>query len=303
MSTVAVIAHAGKTFGGGLVELRRELERQGVPDPLWYEVAKSRKAPDQVKRALDGGAELLYVWGGDGMVQRCIDALDGAKTPIAIVPAGTANLFASYLEIPQDIPKAVEIGLTGRRRTLDVGRMNGERFAVMAGAGFDAQMIREADAGLKDRIGRVAYVWTGVNQLGRKPFKATIKVDGATWYEGKASSVLFGNVGELFAGVEAFEGARLDDGKLDLGVVTADSVLDWARTIARTAVGASSTSPFVRVTTARSVEVAFDRKVLYEVDGGDRKKVKKLEVEVEPAAIEVCVPAEAPAHSATEVAL
>lgn len=294
MSTVAVVAHAGKTFGGGLLELRRELERQGAPEPLWYEVPKSRKAPAQVKRALDEGAELLFVWGGDGMVQRCIDALDGAKIPVAIVPAGTANLFASNLEIPQDIAKAVEIGLKGRRRTLDVGRINGERFAVMAGAGFDAQMIREADAGLKDRIGRVAYVWTGVNQLGRKPFEATIKVDGSTWYEGKASSVLLGNVGELFAGVEAFEGARPDDGKLDLGVVTADSVLDWARTIARTAVGASSTSPFVRVTTARSVEVAFDRKVLYELDGGDRKKVKKLEVEVEPAAIEVCVPAEAP---------
>ena len=292
MSTVAVVAHAGKTFGGGLLELRRELERQGVADPLWYEVPKSRKAPAQVQRALEEGAELLFVWGGDGMVQRCIDALDGAKTPVAIVPAGTANLFASNLDIPQDIEKAVEIGLKGPRRTLDVGRMNGERFAVMAGAGFDAQMIREADAGLKDRIGRVAYVWTGVNQLGRKPFEAAITVDGSTWFEGKASSVLLGNVGELFAGVEAFEDARPDDGVLELGVVTADSALDWARTIARTAAGASSTSPFVQVTKARSVKVKFDRKVLYELDGGDRKKVKKLEVEVEPAAIEVCVPTE-----------
>jgi diacylglycerol kinase (ATP) len=292
MTTVGVIAHAGKTFGGGLLELRRELERQGVAEPIWYEVPKSSKAPAQVRRALEEGAELLFVWGGDGMVQRCIDALDGSKTPVAIVPAGTANLFASNLEIPQDIEKAVEIGLKGPRRTLDVGRMNGERFAVMAGAGFDAQMIRGADAGLKDRIGRVAYVWTGVNQLGRKPFEATIKVDGSTWYEGKASSVLLGNVGKLFAGVEAFEGARPDDGKLDLGVVTADSVMDWARTIARTAAGSSSASPFVRVTTARSVEVKFDRKVLYELDGGDRKKVKKLEADIEPGAIEVCVPSE-----------
>jgi diacylglycerol kinase (ATP) len=292
VSKVAVVAHAGKTFGGGLLELRRELERQGVADPIWHEVPKSRKAPAQVRRAVEEGAELLFVWGGDGMVQRSIDALDGAEVPVAIVPAGTANLFASNLEIPQDIEKAVAIGLSGPRRTLDVGRMNGERFAVMAGAGFDAQMIREADAGLKDRIGRVAYVWTGVNQLGRKPFEASIKVDGSTWFEGKASSVLLGNVGELFAGVEAFDDARPDDGLLELGVVTADSVLDWARTIARTAVGASSASPFVQVTKARSAEIRFDRKVLYELDGGDRKKVKKLDVEVEPAAITVCVPAE-----------
>ena len=79
MTRVAVIAHAGKTFGGGLPELRRELERQGVADPLWIEVPKSRFAPKQVKRALSDGAELLFVWGGDGMVQRAIDAMAGSE--------------------------------------------------------------------------------------------------------------------------------------------------------------------------------------------------------------------------------
>ena len=291
MSTVAVIAHAGKTIGGGLLELRRELERQGVPDPLWHEVPKSRKAPAQIRRVLDEGADLIFVWGGDGMVQHCIDALNGAETAVAVIPAGTANLFASNLEIPQDIEEAVRIGLSGPRRRLDVGRMNGERFAVMAGAGFDAQMIRGADGGLKDRFGRAAYVWTGVKELGRKPFETSITVDGATWFEGKASSVLLGNVGELFGGIEAFEGARPDDGLLELGVVTADDLLEWTRTIVRTAAGSSSASPFVQVTKARSAQVKFDRKILYELDGGDRKKVKKLDIEVEPAAIEVCVPA------------
>ncbi len=290
MSKVAVVAHAGKTFGGGLLELRRELERQGVADPRWYEVPKSRKAPARVREAIEEGAELLFVWGGDGTVQRCVDALDGADVPLAIVPAGTANLFATNLEIPKDIEQAVRIGLHGVRRRLDVGRMNGERFAVMAGAGFDAQMIRAADAGLKDRIGRVAYVWTGMKELGRKPFEARIKVDGSTWFEGKASSVLLGNVGELFGGVEAFEDAKPDDGVLELGVVTADDLLEWTRTIARTAVGVSSTSPFVRVTKAKEATVSFDRKILYELDGGDRKKVKKLKIAVEPSAIEVCVP-------------
>ena len=296
MTTVAVIAHAGKTVGGGLVELRRELEKRGIADPLWFEVQKSRKATKQVKRALGEGAELIFVWGGDGMVQRSIDGLDSSAAAVAIVPAGTANLFASNLGIPQDIQKAVGIGLDGPRRTLDVGRMNDERFAVMAGAGFDAQMIREADGGLKDRFGRLAYVWTGTKQLGRKPFQAKIKVDGATWFDGKASSVLVGNVGKLFAGVEAFEDARPDDGKLELGVVTAEGLLEWTRTIARTAVGSSTASPFVQTTKASSIEVKFDRKVLYELDGGDRKPVKSLNVEVEPAAITVCVPADADAE-------
>ena len=65
---------------------------------------------------------------------------------LAIIPAGTANLFASNLGIPKDIEEAVAVGLHGDRREVDVGKFNGERFAVMAGAGFDAAMIRDAGA-------------------------------------------------------------------------------------------------------------------------------------------------------------
>ncbi len=70
MKKVAVIAHAGKTIGGGLDELRTTLEKAGVDDPIWSEVPKSKYAPERVERALDEGAELVFVWGGDGMVQQ-----------------------------------------------------------------------------------------------------------------------------------------------------------------------------------------------------------------------------------------
>jgi diacylglycerol kinase (ATP) len=288
---VAVVAHNGKTLDGGLVELRRVLERYGVDDPLWYEVPKSRKAPKRVQRALDEGAELVFAWGGDGTVQRCLDVLAGTGVPLAIVPAGTANLLATNLGIPAGIEGAVEAGLRGARRTIDVGRANGERFGVMAGAGLDAAMIRDADAGLKDRIGRIAYVWTGArNVAAHPPFEARISVDGSTWFKDRTSCILVGNVGSLFGGVDAFDDARPDDGMLELGVVTAESGLEWARTIARTAIGTTARSPFVQVTRARSIEVTLDRKVLYEIDGGDREKVKKLTIDVEPGAVEVCVP-------------
>ncbi len=289
---VAVVAHSGKTLGGGLAELRRVLAAEGVDDPLWYEVPKSRKAPAQVRRALKEGAELVFAWGGDGMVQRCIDVLAGSDVSLAIVPAGTANLVAANLGLPKDIEEAVAVGLRGERRSLDVGRFNGERFGVMAGAGFDASMIRDAgDGGLKARLGRVAYVWTGSQNLRAKPFRAEIEVDGAGWYKGKASCILLGNVGKLFGGVEAFEDARPDDGKLELGVVTAEGMLEWSRMIARAAVGRGDKSPFAQTTKARSVKVKLNRKILYELDGGDRTKVKAFKVKVEPGAVSVCVPA------------
>ena len=288
---VAVIAHAGKTLGGGLPELRRVLEAAGVADPFWCEVPKSRKAPAQVRRALDEGAELIVAWGGDGMVQRCVDVLAGSEVALAIIPAGTANLFATNLGIPSDIEGAVAVGLHGARRRVDLGRFNGERFAVMAGAGFDAAMIRDAgDGGLKERLGRVAYVWTGSENLRSKPFRADIEVDGASWYKGKASCILFGNVGKLVGGVEAFEDARPDDGRLELGIVTAEGLLEWGRMIARAAVGPVDKSPLAQTTKARSVKVKLNRKVLYELDGGDRTKVKAFKVKVEPGAVTVCVP-------------
>jgi diacylglycerol kinase (ATP) len=287
---VAVIAHAGKTFGGGLPELRRVLAAEGVSDPLWCEVPKSKKAPREVERLLGEGAELLIAWGGDGMVQRCVDVLAGTKAALAVVPAGTSNLFATNLGIEKDIEQAVRVALRGDRRRLDLGRFNGERFAVMAGAGFDAAMINGASGGLKDRLGRAAYVLTGAASLNAEPFAAKIKVDGVGWYDGPASCILLGNLGELFGGIEVFEDARPDDGLLDLGVMTAQGPVAMARTVVRTAVGSSHKSPFVRVTKARAVKVKLDRKVRYELDGGDRSKVTSFKVKVDPGAVTVCVP-------------
>jgi len=286
---IAVVAHAAKTLGGGLPELLRVLEAEGVEDPLWYEVPKAKKATAQVQRALDEDAELIFAWGGDGTVRRCIDALAGADATLAVLPAGTANLFATNLGIPGDIQGAVAVGLRGDRRSLDVGRFEKERFAVMAGAGFDAAMIRDADD-LKERIGRAAYLWSGSRNLRRDAFGAEIVVDGSDWYEGTATCILLGNLGEIFAGVEVFPDARPDDGVLELGIVTAEGLVQWARTLARTAAGDAKRSPFVRTTKASSVKVALDRKVRYELDGGDRSKVKSFNVKVEERALSVCVP-------------
>jgi diacylglycerol kinase family enzyme len=225
------------------------------------------------------------------MVQRAVDTIAGSDVILAIVPAGTANLFATGLGIPADIERAVEIGLRGAERKLDVGRFNGERFAVMAGAGFDAAMIHDAgNGGLKERLGRAAYVWAGSKNLRSKAFRAKIEVDGVGWYKGKASCILLGNTGRLFGGVDVFEDARPDDGKLELGVVTAEGLVEWGRMIARVAVGSASTSPFARTTKARSVKVELNRKVLYELDGGDRSKIKSFKAKVEPVAITVRVP-------------
>ena len=126
---------------------------------------KSKQAPERIDQALTAGADLVFVWGGDGTVQRCIDRMAGSDATLAILPAGTANLLATNLGIPIDLDAAVDVGLHGHRRRLDTGTVNGEHFAVMAGCGLDARMIGDADRRLKERFGRAAYVWTGARNL------------------------------------------------------------------------------------------------------------------------------------------
>lgn len=293
---VAVVAHQRKTLGGGLDELRRRITDEGVDEMLWYEVPKSRKAPKQVRKAIKAGVDLLVVWGGDGIVQRSIDVLahakGGAKIPIAIMPAGTGNLLASNLGIPTDLEKAVELAFHGRHRRIDLGRLNGEYFAVMAGVGFDGAMIRDADRSMKDRLGKLAYVWTGLRHVNGSAPTARVLVDGVKWFDDEASCVLVGNVGTITGGIHAFDDAKPDDGWLDVGVATAQGALQWARALGTMAVGRSDHSPFVRMTRARRVDVKLASKLEYEVDGGAREAVKRLSVQVAPGAVKVCVPRE-----------
>jgi diacylglycerol kinase (ATP) len=300
MPNVAVVAHSRKSFGGGLPELRKVLAAEGVTDPLWYEVDKSRHAPEGARLAAAHGADVIFVWGGDGTVQRCIDAVGGTGTAVAILPAGTANLLATNLQIPADLTQAVRTGLHGSRRRMDTGSVNGEHFTVMAGAGFDARMIAGAGRGLKDRLGRAAYLYTGIRNLSANRVKATVEADGERFFKGRVSCVLAGNVGQILGGINAFPGARPDDGFLELGVVTAKNPVEWARTFGRLALGRAGESPFVEVTRGRKFRIRFDRKVPYELDGGARPAVKQMRVKVRPGSVTICVPAQATSASSAQ---
>jgi diacylglycerol kinase family enzyme len=81
---IAVIAKRDKTLGDGLPELRRQLADAGYPDPQWLEIDKSKEATKQARRAIKHGADLIVVWGGDGTVQRCVEAVAGSGVRLAV---------------------------------------------------------------------------------------------------------------------------------------------------------------------------------------------------------------------------
>lgn len=264
----------------------------GHPDPPWRSVDKSRKAPKQVRRLLDEGVDRLLVWGGDGTVRRCIDTMidEGTTVELAIVPAGTANLLAKALGIPTDLDGAVEVALQGRPRPIDIGVVNGKAFAVMAGTGFDALMIRDADDGAKARFGTMSYVRAGARHLRTAGAHATVRLDGEPWFDGQAACVLIGNVGRILGGLEVFPDARCDDGRLDVGVVTARGRADWLRIGVRGLVGRVDSSPLVQIAQATKATIRLDRTMPWELDGGDRPRAKKFKISVLPGRQPVCVP-------------
>lgn len=286
---VAVVAHEKKVLGGDVDDLRAALADRGVTDPIWYQVPKSKKAPRKAKKALEKGAEVLLVWGGDGTVRRCLDAVAGSGVPIGILPAGSANLLAGNLGIAEDLDAALETALHGSVRVLDVGVLNDERFAVMAGSGFDAVMVRDADD-RKDQLGRFAYILSGIKAMRTNRVRTTIDVDGKRWFEGWTSCILVGNVGVATGGLVVFPDAQPDDGELEIGVVTADGPWEWAHVFVGLIRRKADRSPLVRTTRGRNLDVRLARDVPYEVDGGDRDPTDRLEIHVEPLAVAIRVP-------------
>jgi len=293
VTTVGVLVHEGKSLGKGLEELRMALADAGCADPQWEQVPKSKKAPSKVRQLLDDGVDRLLVWGGDGTVRRCIDTIvaEEAKVELAILPAGTANQLAKQLGVPLGLREAVDVALHGLLRPIDVGVINGQAFAVMAGTGFDALMIRDAGDGAKDRLGRLSYIRAGVRNLRTSGADVTVRVDGRKWFEGRATCVLVGNVGRILGGVDVFPDARIDDGLLDIGVVTAQHRTDWLRVGVRAVLGRIDSSPLVQITQGSSVKIRLDRTMPWELDGGDQPRAKKFEISVLPGRLPVCVPA------------
>ena len=141
------------------------------------------------------GAEVVFVCGGDGTVRAVVAGLVGTDAALAVLPAGTGNLLAVNLGLPMDHAEGIEVAVRGGRRRIDVGQVDDEVFAVMAGMGFDAVLMDEASTTLKARIGPLAYVLSALKHLLDRPMRVLIEVDDAPALHRRARTVLVGNVG------------------------------------------------------------------------------------------------------------
>ncbi len=284
---------AARVGGRALEAARRRLAAGG----LSVEVARTTGPGDAerlARAAVADGAELLVAHGGDGTVMEVVAALVGTGRPLGLLPGGTGNLLAGNLGIRRAPGAAAEVILAGRRRAIDVGRLQtsiGVRhFVVAAGMGFDAELMHRTAAHHKRFFGVSAYVGTAVAMASAITRAALrIETDEGT-VDAQAATVLVANCGEIIPGLLPLAPDIVpDDGVLNVVVLDAQSLPAAARIAWRLLLRRSRLDPGIRFLRARSVRISADRDLPVQADGEACGRAP-LAVSVVPGGLTVLAP-------------
>jgi len=283
--------------GGQPEALRRRLggafAARGVPFDI-VEPADREEGLRAVQAAARRGYRAVAAVGGDGTVGIALRGTAGTEVPVAIVPFGTGNQLALNFDIPSSLEDSVRVAVEGRVAQVDLGRANGEHFALIAGAGLDAEVMADATSELKNRLGFAAYLYSGLkNVMTPKSAEFRIVADGHE-LRVNASMVLLANAGHLGAGplpveVQLAPESSIQDGLMDVCIYAPRNLPEVARIlwrVARRQFGGDDRMIFLQ---AKRVRIESDPPVAIQIDGEPRGETP-IEAEIHPLSGRVLVP-------------
>lgn len=184
-----------------------------------HAVRKKGQLIPTVKKAVRDGAPMVIVGGGDGSLSSAVDELVDRDCVFALLPLGTANSFARTLGIPLDLEGAIATIVTGRRRRVDLGVIDGDYFANSAAIGLSPLIGATVPPRLKKWLGRFGYLTWSVWWVYRfRPFELTLELDNGERHEMSALEVRIAN-GAYHGGVEVIDDARVDSGEVVIQVI------------------------------------------------------------------------------------
>ncbi|MGJ9404400.1 diacylglycerol/lipid kinase family protein [Arthrobacter sp. KK5.5] len=272
----------------------------GFSEPLILETTVEDPGHAMTVEALEKGCTLVIAAGGDGTVREVAEVLAGTGATMALLPLGTGNLLARNLDFNvEDMDNALRVALHGRSRSIDAVRIVLERtdgstgenvFLVMAGIGFDADMMSDTNDDLKAKVGPLAYAEAGMRHLPGQRRNVTISIDDGPEQTRKIRSVIVANCGKLQGGLDLVPDAVVDDGKLDLVVMSPRSVVGWVWIAAKTALRHRRGIPVIDYYQARKVRISAADPISSQLDGDTTGDVTALTVEVLPKALSIRVP-------------
>jgi diacylglycerol kinase (ATP) len=246
------------------------------------------EALDLARACVADGLETLVICGGDGMVHLGAQAVAGTATRLGIVPAGTGNDVARYLDLPRTDPgRAADVVIGSRERTIDLARVGSTYFVTVLAAGFDAIVNERANQMTWPR-GQMRYNLATLAELRTlKPIPYVLELDGEV-IRLEATLVAVGNGPSFGGGLRITEGAVLDDGLLDVVIIEPLGKLELLRTYPKLFKGTHIHHPQYQHHRVREVTVAAPGIVAYA--DGERIGPLPLTVGVAPGALRVLVP-------------
>jgi diacylglycerol kinase (ATP) len=242
------------------------------------------------------GYRAVAVCGGDGTLAEAATGLAGTAVPLAILPRGTGNQVAQNLGIPLTLRKAIDVAVHGRAVSIDLGHTGSRAFMLMAGAGFDADVMVTATRPLKERWGFGAYIYAAVKEsLSAAPRRFRITADGRE-LEVDAVSVMVANVGQLFARwlplrlpLAEMPVSAWRDGLLDVVIIAPRNPQDLVALLWRTAQRRLHRSETLVHFQAERVSIEADPAIAVQIDG-DPSGTTPLHMSVMKDAMRVIIP-------------
>ena len=276
-------------------EARRILAAAGIdaePQPTQGPSA----ATELARRAVERGRQLVIVCGGDGTVNEAVNGLAGSQVPLAVLPAGTANVLAKELGIPRNIPRAAALIPRSSLRRIALGlaaslpaRVPQRYFLCVAGAGPDGVLIYSVKTEQKVRMGILAYWQEGLRQIIRYRFpRFRIFADGK---EAEGTLVVVGRTRHYGGPFCITTGASLFEDSFELAVCTLRRGWGYLSYLPAATLGQLRRMPGMEYFKARTVrcEPLSNEPVYAQVDGEPAGRVP-IEFTIVPDAITLVVP-------------
>jgi YegS/Rv2252/BmrU family lipid kinase len=245
------------------------------------------------RAAIDAGAKLILVAGGDGTINEVLDGMAGSSIPLGILPAGTANVLATEIGLGSDLERAARLIPQCVARRIAIGRLDSgiqpRYFLSMAGAGFDAGIVYGLNARLKQRFGKGAYWLSGFGQALHRFPEFAVELDGST--RAICSFALVTRVRNYGGDFEIARRASLLDDRFEVVLFRGRSSLPYLKYLCGMISGRLAGMRGVTYLTARRVRVfdPADRRVYIQVDGEYAARLP-AEISLAPAALTLLFP-------------
>jgi diacylglycerol kinase (ATP) len=239
--------------------------------------------------AASRGARLIVAWGGDGTVNEVASQLAFSETPVAIVPAGSGNGLATDLQVSRQPERALAEAFKATPRPIDAGRFGGRLFFATAGVGFDAHVASCFDRDIVGRRGFSTYVRIGIRELFAYRVLSYQVAAGPDSRECHALMVTVANASQFGNGARIAPGAQLDDGLLDLVVFEEVSRFRTFCAVPRFLTGGAAGLKGLSIQRIEHATIETDREMTFHVDGEPVPGGKRVDVQVHPGALRVCV--------------